>query len=142
MVWTSGPGGLRACMIFLASVLFADGASACQGDAGWLEMVADAQHDGVALIRLPDGAVPLNRPFDVDVQMCLATDTPIEFFKLEATMPAHQHGMNYQPVISQSGTHSFSADGLVFHMAGVWRIAVSGLVAGSTHGYYIDLNVR
>jgi hypothetical protein len=74
--------------------------------------------------------------------MCLATDTPIEFFKLGATMPAHQHGMNYRPVISQSGTHSFSADGLVFHMAGVWRIAVSGLVAGNTHGYYIDLNVR
>ncbi len=142
MVWTSGLDGLRACVIVLASVLFADVASACQRNAGWLEMVADTPHDGAALIRLPDGDVPLNRPFDVDVQLCLATETPIESFKIKAIMPAHQHGMNYQPVISQSGTHSFSANGLVFHMAGAWRIAVSGLVAGNTLRYFIDLNVR
>lgn len=105
-------------------------------------MTAEAPKSGDAAIRLPDGEVPLNQPIEIAVSVCSSSGDPLERFTLNAIMPAHQHGMNYQPVISQSGEGSFVADGLVFHMPGIWRITVSGLVAGEPHGYYLDLKIR
>lgn len=142
MAWTSRFHALKICIAVLASVLVADAALACKSKAGWQQMVAETQDDSAAFIRLPDGKAPLNRPFEVEVSICVAEGASIETFKLNAIMPAHQHGMNYQPVISQSDPHGFIADGLVFHMAGLWRITVSGQVAGESHTYFIDLDVR
>lgn len=105
-------------------------------------MISESSDSGKAAVRLPAGEVPLNRPFEIEVSVCANDGAPIERFTLSAIMPAHQHGMNYQPVISQSADGNIVADGLVFHMPGIWRITVSGLVGGETRGYFLDLKIK
>ena len=41
---------------------------------------------------------------------------------VDADMPAHRHGMNYRASVTALGDGRFRADGLMFHMAGRWRI--------------------
>lgn len=42
--------------------------------------------------------------------------------RVDATMPAHGHGMNYLPVVSQVDEGRFVAEGLLFHMPGEWEL--------------------
>jgi hypothetical protein len=39
-------------------------------------------------------------------------------------MPEHKHGMNYRPTIVSLGDGRYRVDGLVFHMAGIWELAI------------------
>ena len=41
---------------------------------------------------------------------------------LDATMPAHGHGMNYAPPEVQLRDNQAKIDGLLFHMPGHWRV--------------------
>ena len=41
---------------------------------------------------------------------------------INATMPAHNHGMNTEAVVRANGDGTFAVDGLQFHMSGRWRI--------------------
>jgi len=41
--------------------------------------------------------------------------------KVDASMPDHRHGMNYQPSVVRSGENSYTASGLMFHMPGRWQ---------------------
>lgn len=142
LAWTSPLCALKVCGLALGFVLVTEGALACPDGDGWQEMTAEMPDSGKAVIRLPDDKVPLNLPFEIEVSVCPINGAQVERFTLNAVMPAHQHGMNYQPIILQSGDGNFVADGLVFHMPGIWRITVSGLAAGETHGYFLDLNIR
>lgn len=42
---------------------------------------------------------------------------------VDATMPAHGHGMNTTPVVESSANGSFSVSGMQLHMPGTWRFA-------------------
>ena len=41
---------------------------------------------------------------------------------LDAQMPAHGHGMNYRPTVTQLAPDRFRVTGLMLHMAGTWRL--------------------
>ena len=41
---------------------------------------------------------------------------------IDATMPAHNHGMNTEAAVTSLGDGTFEIDGLQFHMTGHWRI--------------------
>ncbi len=43
---------------------------------------------------------------------------------IDAQMPRHGHGMNYRPRLSETGDGAVQAEGLLFHMAGTWRLTV------------------
>jgi hypothetical protein len=42
--------------------------------------------------------------------------------RVDATMPEHQHGMNYRPRLLDLGAGRWRAEGLMFHMAGRWEL--------------------
>ena len=44
---------------------------------------------------------------------------------LLATMPAHDHAMNTEPIVTPNGDGTFDVGGMLFHMTGHWRIDVS-----------------
>jgi hypothetical protein len=46
----------------------------------------------------------------------------IDRFKLDASMPAHGHGMNYRASIVSQDEGRFEARGLMFHMPGKWQL--------------------
>jgi len=54
----------------------------------------------------------------------------IEVVDVDATMPAHRHGMNYRPRIEANGPGRWRADGLMLHMPGQWRLTIGMRVGG------------
>lgn len=67
--------------------------------------------------------VPVGRHFVLDIAVCppagAAAPTTL---KVDADMPAHQHGMNYRPTLQARGGGRYTAEGLMFHMPGRWRL--------------------
>lgn len=71
----------------------------------------------------PANRIPMAKHFTLDVQLCDKDGTSAaQLTKADASMPAHRHGMNYKPVIKPQGNGRFRAEGLMFHMAGQWRL--------------------
>ena len=70
-------------------------------------------------ITLPD--IPVAQPFAVTLQYCGDAPRSIE---IAAIMPAHRHGMNYRPTLTDLGGGGFAVDGMVFHMPGTWEVQV------------------
>lgn len=106
------PGLAAGCPL-----LPADGA-AVSGDglqAAW--RVADA------------AAIEVASHFALDVRVCPAD---ARLLAVDATMPAHRHGMNYRPTLKPLGDGRWRVEGLMFHMAGRWELRLDVRSAGRT----------
>ncbi len=88
--------------------------------------------DGMQLAFAPSPApLPLGRHFALDIVVCMPAGQPLPAtLQVDADMPAHRHGMNYRSSVSALGGGRFRADGLLFHMAGRWRILFDLPAAG------------
>jgi hypothetical protein len=77
--------------------------------------------DGVQLAwRTTEGQpIGVSQPFALHVRLCPAS---AELRAVDATMPAHRHGMNYRPSVQALGDGRWRADGLLFHMRGGWEL--------------------
>ncbi len=93
----------------------------------------------------PQGDIEVSEPFNVMINVCggnLASTT----VALDATMPAHGHGMNYAPAhrVIQRGESSVSVkvEGVRLHMPGTWQWAVNLRSEGSritaTHVFQLN----
>lgn len=70
--------------------------------------------------------VPLAADFSVIVTVTDGTDPVMDAtVSVDATMPAHGHGMNTNPSTVSNGDGTYAATGLLFHMEGWWEIAVT-----------------
>lgn len=68
-------------------------------------------------------AIPMAKHFTLSVQLCDGSAVSKGMLKkVDATMPEHRHGMNYQPRITSLGDGGFRVEGLMFHMSGRWQI--------------------
>jgi hypothetical protein len=66
----------------------------------------------------------------LDVQLCPADAT---LLKVDATMPEHQHGMNYRPSINRLPNGHWRVEGVMFHMPGRWQLQFDVQAAGQPH---------
>lgn len=70
--------------------------------------------------------IPMAKHFALEVQLCGGLDgrdtSTAHLLKVDASMPEHKHGMNYRPIIMPLGSGRFRVEGLMFHMAGHWRL--------------------
>jgi hypothetical protein len=67
--------------------------------------------------------LPLNRHFQLELQVCPAQPLPPP--RVDADMPAHRHGMNYRTtVLALPEPGRYRAEGLLLHMPGRWRLIV------------------
>lgn len=72
----------------------------------------------------PAKRIPMAKHFSLDIQLCDRSGaSSADLTKVDATMPAHRHGMNYRAVIKPLGGGRFRVDGMMFHMAGTWQLA-------------------
>ena len=73
--------------------------------------------------RLQPDPVPVGRHFTIDIALCGADGSaaPAEL-RVDATMPEHRHGMNYQPRVQRLAPGRYRAEGLLFHMPGRWEL--------------------
>lgn len=127
--------GLRAATMALLSVGGTTVLAACPpvaGDgtrlaSGPLQMAwrVAGSAPGTAPGTAPDIAV--GRHFVVELQLCPAD---ARLTKVDASMPAHRHGMNYRPSLTALGEGRYRAEGLMFHMAGDWELRFEVELAG------------
>ena len=73
--------------------------------------------------------IAVSEDFAIDVRACPA-DT--ELLRVDATMPAHRHGMNYKPSIETIGPGQWRVRGLLWHMRGRWELSFETRRAGGS----------
>lgn len=112
--------GITASALLLASAA----AQAACGDSLPAAHRLVAEADGLQVAFAPRPApLPLGRHFALDIVVCAPAGQPLPAtLAVDADMPAHRHGMNYRASVTALGDGRFRAEGLLFHMAGRWRL--------------------
>ena len=91
------------------------------------------QQGAVQAVWKVEGApIVVGKLFAVEVQVCPAHAV---LARVDATMPEHQHGMNYRPSVQRIGNAKdgrWRADGLMFHMPGRWELRFDVQADGRT----------
>ena len=74
--------------------------------------------------------VQVGEPFVLRVSLCPAD---ARLLRVDATMPEHRHGMNYQPSVKPLGQGLWQVEGMVWHMAGRWELKLDTEFNGVAH---------
>ena len=99
-----------------------------------------AESQGFQRLKTPDAEIAyrwepselkVGQFFAAEVVACRAPGPePIGPIAIDATMPAHGHGMNYRPKAEPAGPGRYRFTGLMLHMPGTWRVTFD-LVQGT-----------
>ena len=66
--------------------------------------------------------IAVGEQFVIELAVCPKTGAASpERVKLDAHMPEHRHGMNYQPSLRPMGIGRYRSEGWLFHMPGRWE---------------------
>ncbi|MCP4430773.1 MAG: hypothetical protein GY806_07340 [Gammaproteobacteria bacterium] len=86
----------------------------------------------ILYIVFPDNAPVVSEYFDLDFFICKNHQpwSPSRI-SVDASMPAHKHGMNYRPEVFHSAIGRYHIRGLLLHMPGHWRFDVEIEYPGS-----------
>lgn len=77
-----------------------------------------------ALAWIAQPEVRVSEFFTLEVVICAAAGQPqARTLRVEATMPEHQHGMNYRASVRPRGPGRFVAEGMLLHMPGRWQLS-------------------
>jgi hypothetical protein len=105
----------------------ADAACPAEGQGFRRLKTADAE----VAYRWEPAELKVGQFFSAEVVACRAPGRePVGEIAIDATMPAHGHGMNYRPAARRTGAGHYRFTGLMLHMPGTWQIAID-LVQGS-----------
>lgn len=118
----------------LAVGLTASSAAACSVPDGARQLNPVSDDAPAAYVALPD--IVVSEPFGLIIRTC----APGTIF-LDADMPAHRHGMNYRPDVTQLFPGTLEASNMVFHMPGTWRLMVELAEQGARHRYELEIDV-
>lgn len=123
---------IKSAAFFLAS---AGTGLACQSDGVRLDAKSGAPAAYVTL-----GNIPMAQPFAMQVTFCEPAGA--KSLEVDALMPAHQHGMNYVPVVQDTGGGAFEVTGMLFHMPGVWEMRFSANIDGDAVTYTHSITLK
>ncbi len=84
--------------------------------------------------------IPLAQPFSVLVSVC--SETAVGQMRVDAIMPAHQHGMNYTPKVTALDGGVFRIDDMLFHMPGLWELQIDVDVSGQSVFYTSEIALK
>lgn len=108
-------------LLVAGSMLAGRAWGACDVPAGFAAAGKAESRDVVVLYRTDPARIELGKHFKVEAIVCTKSGPAPSGLRVDATMPAHRHGMNYRPKVSALGDGRFVADGLLFHMPGRWQ---------------------
>lgn len=132
----------RYAVAALALAGQADGAWACELPAGWTVMTPDSETAIRAALTSDPSPIPLHAPFEVTVGVCAPDGDTVDRITFDATMPAHGHGMNYAPEITQGEAGRYKLSGLLFHMPGLWQASLTVYSGGKPTYFTLDIEVE
>lgn len=116
-------------------------AGPCGAPDSWHTLTPEDNASFKAALNIGPNTPTVGAPFDVELKVCGADAKPLDRLSVDATMPAHKHGMNYQPQLSQTGDGHYKATGFLFHMPGQWKITVSVYSGGAPSHLSMDIDV-
>ena len=97
-------------------------ANACPGTLGSEEQLLSGSTIKATLS--PDASLAVGQPFAITIRIC-SDENNVALQTVDAFMPAHGHGMNYEPEVSRlaikPGEIRYLAEGLLLHMPGTWQ---------------------
>ena len=110
---------IRPLLAGVVLSLSANGArAACDAAPG----VTAGKSAKVALaFRTTPPVIKVGELFSVQAEVCPQAGVIVTGLKVDAGMPAHKHGMNYRPKVTQTVAGKYNATGLMFHMPGQWQ---------------------
>jgi hypothetical protein len=117
-------------------------ASPCLMPDGGTSLTAATEGAFAAALRFSPAPPKVGVPFAVELRLCGANSASVERLAVDAQMPAHRHGMNYQPVIADKGDGVYEARGFLFHMPGRWDIMLTVTAAGKPQLFRLGLDIR
>lgn len=129
---------MRTILIGGAFCLIGAAALACQPAEDAVELSPDRDDAPDGFIQL--ASPPVSAPFPLSLWFCDAAD--LIDVKVTAIMPAHQHGMNYEPEVTFVTEEIVQVDGMVFHMPGEWQIQIDVVDAVWRAAYTYDIVVK
>lgn len=101
------------------------------------------EKNGVALTWQFAPQPRIGQFFAVEFAVCdRAGAVTAEALRVDAQMPAHRHGMNFQPRIAATGANAFRAEGMMFHMPGKWRLLFERRASAGTARLTTDVEIE
>lgn len=131
---------LIAGMVLLA--VSTGSAAACAIPDGWTAMQVEQDQPATIALKLPPMPVRIGERFSIDILVCAGPQPGTGNIRLDATMPAHKHGMNYKPVIEAVADNIYRGSGMFFHMPGEWQISVDLLADGENRRFMLKVPAR
>jgi hypothetical protein len=79
--------------------------------------------DVVVFFRTVPAPIEIGKHFAVEAHVCPTPPVGTAAgFAVDARMPEHRHGMNYRAHVSRRPDGIYVAEGLLFHMPGLWQL--------------------
>ncbi len=134
----------RALLIVSVFFMLAPGpafAEVCGAPDSWRTLSPEGDTRFKGALSVGSEMPKVGSPFDVELKVCNSGNHTVDRLAVDATMPAHKHGMNYQPLLNKTAYGSYKATGFLFHMRGVWQITVSVYSNGKPTHLSVDIDV-
>lgn len=113
---------------------------ACVTDPDAQRMTAET--DGAPDVYVIAGMSAVSQPTDLEIVVCPGTAKEVSGLVVDAWMPSHQHGMNYDPEIEALGEGRYSVTNMVYHMPGLWQLTIT-LGPDAERAYYtLDMRIQ
>lgn len=89
--------------------------------------------------QLPVEKIIVSQPFAMEIKLC-RNNSPLlpKHLRVDAGMPAHGHGMNYQPTITTLAKGHYAVDEFIFHMMGRWIFTIDVITEDEKQSFRID----
>lgn len=130
-------------LALIGSMISASAQSAVHCDfINSVEMSTEENTDWQVRIAFESVTIPINIPFKANVMICSEMEKMPSRVVPDATMPAHKHGMNYNPEVVKITNGHYVISNLVFHMPGVWQIEFTAYVDDKPIRFTHDVDVQ
>jgi len=115
----------------------------CETPRGFSAQKRLESPDAVVLYRTIPPAIEVGQHFAVEAVVCpTPSDGAASGLRVDARMPEHRHGMNYRARVVKKGDGLYLAEGLLFHMPGLWQLMFDVERGGRTERLMTDIDLE
>jgi hypothetical protein len=114
----------------------------CPGEAQGFRRLETA--DAAIAYRWEPADLKVGQFFAVEVVACRVSGgaAPVGQIAVDATMPAHGHGMSYLPKAERVATGRWRFTGLMLHMPGTWQLTFDLVQGGKRTRLTYEVNLK
>lgn len=128
----------RGLLVVAALLTFPEFPALADCESGPARIRVEGRSVAIAFTTQP-ASIKVGEMFSLHATLCPKPGAgAVGGVKVDASMPDHRHGMNYQPRVVRSGENSYTASGLMFHMPGRWQFVFDVDSAGGRERILAD----